>query len=467
MTETLTLPSDPASEFFVLSACFHSAEMATEVMSQVQESDFHSLEMKTIYGLMRKCFEVNPEIGIYPIMQRVKAEKLGVMVDAKLIFDLSTGYTSSYDHYIERLKMFSAKRKAVGLLQDAIKDFCNEKSEYEECVERLQDKLVSQYAKKEKEILSSRDIDEDFNEGKDFEWYIKDIVDRRRTGENVFKGIPSNYKKLDDTIGGFKNGSLTYIGARSHMGKTTFMLNLIAQMGPTVNVGVMSLEMPAKALYENFISILAHEHHYQVSSGMLSDAQLRNVIIGARYAREYNTYWEEYGEASIGFICSRAKKLFIVKKIEILFIDYLTCIHGGKSYPSKHHEVTDISKRLQGLSKDLNIPIVCLAQLNRESAKDAKRPVLTDFRESGSIEQDADTCLLLHRPAYYEPDHKPGIMEVNVAKNRLMKLRKTIEYGQSDGKERMLELDYFNEAMEQIRKKEKKGKDLFAESTDW
>ena len=112
------------------------------------------------------------------------------------------------------------------------------------------------------------------------------------------------------------------------------------------------------------------------------------------------------------------------------------------------------------MSKDLNIPIVCLAQLNRDAAKRGDRPMLTDFRESGSIEQDADTCLLLHRPAYYEPNTKPGIMEVNVAKNRLMKQRRTIDYSQIDGKERMMELDYFCEAMQKIQAKGKR-KDVF------
>lgn len=456
MAETLTLPSDATAEFFVLSSCFQSPETAKYIMEQIEESDFHTLELKTLYGLMKRSFQSNAELTSFGIMTLCKTEKLFTIVDRKLIVDISLGYSAGYEHYLDQLKMFSAKRKAVYILQDAIKKFCETNSEYEECVESVVNKLSAQYQKKEQSIVSSYDIHEDFNQGKDFETNLQEVVALRRSGKNVFKGVPTNYPKLDEMIGGFQNGSLTYVGARSHMGKTTFMLNLMAQVGPDIPMGVMTLEMPKKALYENFVSILAKEHHFQVASGALSDKQMWNTLEASRLAKKYQIYWEEYGDATIGMVCNRAKKLLIVKGIQILFIDYLTCINGGKSFASKHNEVTEISKRLQALSKDLNIPVVCLAQLNRDAAKRGDRPVLTDFRESGSIEQDADTCLLLHRPAYYDPNAKPGIMEVNVAKNRLMKQRRTIDYGQIDGKERMLELDYFNEAMQKIHAKEKR-----------
>lgn len=449
---TQTLPRDTLAEYMVLGSCFYSAENCTYVLEQVKDSDFQDLEMKMIFGLIKRHAQTTPVLDVYELIQRAKAENLTASLNVDTLLRISTSFSSSYEEYLERLKTVSFKRNAVGYLQDAISDFCKEDSDYEVCVDELQNKLISQYARKNEKIMTSQDIDADFQEGICYEKYLLDMVEKVKMGGTVIKGIPTNYSRLDETIGGFQNGSLTYVGARSHMGKTTFLLNLLAQMGPQVKAGVMTLEMPIKALYENFVSLLAVQNHADASSGKLTDAQVRSLIHASRVARNYETCWEQYGEASINWICVRAKKLLMVKNIQILFIDYLTCISGGKTYSNKHAEVTDISKRLQGLSKELNIPIVCLAQLNRESAKRGERPQLTDFRESGSIEQDADTCLLLHRPAYYDKYHKPGIMEVHVAKNRLMKHRRTIDFVQIDGKERMMETEYFDVEMEAIRK---------------
>ena len=126
-------------------------------------------------------------------------------------------------------------------------------------------------------------------------------------------------------------------------------------------------------------------------------------------------------------LCARAKRLKTNHKIDILFIDYLTLVKGNQHFTNKHLMVDDVSKGLQALAKSLNIPIVCLAQLNR-SAAESGRPTLSHFRESGSIEEDADACLLLHRPEYYQPTEKPGLVEVIVAKNRIMGTIKTIHF---------------------------------------
>lgn len=408
MNDKIILPKDATAEYIALGTCFSNEIAAKNVMTNLQASDFHTPEMKILYEIMKKCFESTGKIIFYDIMHRSYEQGLMSQISLKTLNDISNCHSSSYDYYIDKLKMVSAKRKAVSILQDNIYSFCDEKTEYGECVQNVVSELSCQYQNSDVNICSCEDIHNDFNDGKDFETNLLETVKMIREGKNHFKGIPTNFQKMDEILGGLQNGSLTYIGARSHMGKTTFMLNLIAQIGCEVPMAVMTLEMPKKSLYENFVSILAQENHYQVSSGMLSDRQVANTLQASKLAKSYKIYWEEYGEATINTICNRARKLLIVKGIKVLFIDYLTCISGGKSYSSKHMEVTDISKKLQALSKDLNIPIVCLAQLNRESAKTCSRPSLTDFRESGSIEQDADTCLLLHRPAYYDPYSKPG-----------------------------------------------------------
>jgi replicative DNA helicase len=128
-------------------------------------------------------------------------------------------------------------------------------------------------------------------------------------------------------------------------------------------------------------------------------------------------------------LTARAKRMKKSHDIEILFIDYLTLIKSDSRHATKHMQVDEVSKGLQSLAKALKIPVVCLAQLNRASTgKDGDVPTLTSFRESGSIEEDADGCLLIHRPDYYNPTAKPGYVELIIAKNRIMGTLKKIDY---------------------------------------
>ena len=150
-----------------------------------------------------------------------------------------------------------------------------------------------------------------------------------------------------------------------------------------------------------------------------------------------------------------ARKMAVVNDIQVLFIDYLTLIRPSQKHTSNHMAVNEVSKALQRLAKQINIPVVCLAQLNRASTSRAgSRPTLTDFRESGSIEEDADTCILLHRPDYYCKSDKPGIIEVHIAKNRIMGELKTIEFKCVLASETLIELDEIQVVMEKINRDE-------------
>ncbi len=207
------------------------------------------------------------------------------------------------------------------------------------------------------------------------------------------------------------------------MGKTTFILNLMKNMSlyqKKTKIGFFSLEMPATTIFTKLLCLFCDIKFSKFEDGLCTSEEKDRVINQIQKMKDLPLYLDDPSGIKLSQLRSRAKRMLYNFGIEILFIDYLTLIRSDEKFNNKHLEVDAISKGLQTLAKELNIPIVVLAQLNRASVKKEKPfPSLADFRESGSIEEDADGCILLHRPEYYDPNNQPGIIKVYVAKNRL------------------------------------------------
>lgn len=242
--------------------------------------------------------------------------------------------------------------------------------------------------------------------------------------QTVSSGIPL----LDSLTDGFTKGSLTYVGARTSMGKTTILLHFVhAAIKAGRRVAVISMEMVPEIVALKLLCIGSNVSFKRAQKG--SPSEFEYVAMQQESGKEY--YANALIESSrlpISKLKSAMRSLVSSQGVEAFYVDYLTLIKPDKASPSRHMEVDQISKGLQDIGQDLGTPIICAAQLNRRiaTAQD-KRPTLADFRESGSIEEDADTCILLHRPDYYDEKDRPGVMQLIVAKNRLMGELGTVE----------------------------------------
>jgi len=244
------------------------------------------------------------------------------------------------------------------------------------------------------------------------------LIDRRIGGEVT--GVSSGLLDLDDALGGFQPGTLTIIAARPSMGKTALALNIADHAA--VNCGVVplfvSLEMGRAELALRMIQSRAEVDGYRLRNAHLLTGEERGRLHLASMAlREKSFPIDESPARSVAQIAANARRLKARRGIGLLVVDYLQLVEGQGA--SRQEQVASISRRLKQLSKELDLPVIALSQVNRSAeGREDHRPRMADLRESGAIEQDADVVILLHRPDYYDPDDEPGTAEAIVAKNR-------------------------------------------------
>ncbi|HZH59040.1 MAG TPA: DnaB-like helicase C-terminal domain-containing protein [Metabacillus sp.] len=239
------------------------------------------------------------------------------------------------------------------------------------------------------------------------------------------KGITTGIRKLDEMTGGFQNGEVTIIAARPSMGKTDVMLHFAKTSGWAGYLPlIFSLEMPQKLITSRLIASTGgiNRRKMRDPKRMLSENQKNkwSDIIGE--LNETSMHIFDSAGQTIAEMRAKTRKLInqFPNRKPILFIDYLTLIQSSESYGGNAHlQVTEISKSLKTMAKDFDCPVICLAQLNRSVESRAnKRPMMSDIRESGSVEQDADIILFLYREAYYEKESENRSLEIIVSKNR-------------------------------------------------
>jgi replicative DNA helicase len=234
-------------------------------------------------------------------------------------------------------------------------------------------------------------------------------------------GIPSGYAKLDEMSSGFQSGDFIVLAARPSMGKTALALSMASHAAAQgMSVGFFSLEMSAEQLSLRMLaSESAIAHHNIRNATITSDEWLELTSVAGRLA-EMKLFIDDTAMLSIMDLRAKARKLKLEHGLQFLVIDYLQLLHSSKRHENRHQEVSEISRSLKALAKELSIPIIALSQLSRavDSRMD-KRPMLSDLRESGAIEQDADLIMFLYRDVVYNPDaENPALSELIVGKQR-------------------------------------------------
>ena len=237
------------------------------------------------------------------------------------------------------------------------------------------------------------------------------------------KGIPTGFSDLDNIITGLRPGTLTILAARPAMGKTALALNILADVAIRRQIpsAIFSLEMTATELATRIISAQARVDSSCIKKGVLSDAQWDSIMNSIEKMHDSPLFIDDGSGITISTLRDRARRLQMQRGIKFIVVDYLQLLtSGSKRVQNREQEVADIARGLKNLSKELSVPVLALAQLNRsvESRAD-KHPFLSDLRESGSIEQDADNILFIHRPAYYDKSlGEDNVAEIMIAKQR-------------------------------------------------
>jgi len=245
-------------------------------------------------------------------------------------------------------------------------------------------------------------------------------IDKARGREGMLTGVATGFPDLDEITSGLQDGEFIILAARPSMGKTTLALNMLEHIGVHQRepVVIFSLEMSREQLARNMLCAHARINSHRLRRGRLSQNELATLPMHVGALSEAPIFIDDSPGLNTFELRSKVRRLKANKGCSLVVVDYLQLLHGP-SAESRQVEISQISRSLKNLAREMNIPIIAVSQLNRQvEARDDKRPRMADLRESGSLEQDADVVMLLHRPAYYSADENDGSAQLIVAKQR-------------------------------------------------
>ena len=400
-----------------------------EISNELKPEAFYLKAHQDIYRVMEHLSRNSTPIDEQFIRKHLSKEKQSH--DEVFLDILQTATIVNTMVYIKEILDLAIKRELVALTTEIKKVVYEEQLESEEAIARVQKRLFE---------IGSDTSHKDFRSATEIvDATLAKIEANKARGNTIVTGLDTGYGSLNRKTSGFGNGDLIIIGARPSMGKTAFMLSLAAQvLGKGSGVALFSLETSAEDLMIRLLAIKTGVNAVGIKRGNLTDDEWGKVAEASDAYAKSPLYIDDSGDLTLGKIRSRLRRLKLRNPIiKLAAIDYMGLITGAGN-KERYQDFTEISRGLKMLARELDIPIVVLSQLSRGlETRTSKRPVLSDIRDSGAIEQDADIVMFVHREDYFEgyektkktgeddnaprkqPSNKPeSEAEIIIAKNR-------------------------------------------------
>lgn len=411
----------------VLGAILLEKDAFARVSEVLSPESFYVKAHEEIYRAMTQLAMNQDPIDLYSVCEKLrKTEQLEAVGGISFVTGLTTRVLSSSNlEYHAKIVAKKAKSRSVityasQVLQDAYED----KEEIEEQIQRAEGRLF--------EIATTKDS-KDFQELNPLVAEAINEIQIAANRSDGISGLSTGFDGIDEITSGWQKSDLVIIAARPAMGKTAFVVSMATAMAfqHKIPVALFNLEMSAVQLVKRVLSNVCEIDGQTLKSGRLKDEEWKKLIVKSAELNEVPLYINDTPSLSVFELRSKARRLVREHGVELIIIDYLQLMNAsGMSFGSREQEVSIISRNLKMLAKELRIPIIALSQLNRgvenrQGDANSKRPQLSDLRESGAIEQDADIVCFIHRPEYYKITSDPntgedlrGVGEFIIAKHR-------------------------------------------------
>ena len=412
------IPHSLEAERALIGGIFYNQDLFDEIRDIVKKEDFYKVEHSAIYEAIEKVYSDSKGVDAILIDEEIKKSNSKNKEEIlQILSDILDEITSSYNllEYANLIKEKAMLRRLGNVGAEITQLAYNDIRPAEDIID-IAESMVLNLSKK---ILKNSIVDMK-TAG------VDEIMRMERVSDNRGKtlGISTGFIDLDRMTSGLNNSDLIILAARPAMGKTAFALNLALNAGKEQkNVLVFSLEMPAQQLYQRLLSIESGIPQHKLKNVYLEEDEWTKLTVATLNLSKTSIFVADLPYTNVLEIRSYARKMKSQKKLDLIIIDYLQLINGtgrGGSEFSRQQEISDISRSLKGLARELDVPVIALSQLSRavESRVD-KRPMLSDLRESGAIEQDADIVAFLYREEYYIPEtENKGITELIIGKHR-------------------------------------------------
>jgi len=415
------VPSNIEAEQALIGSILIEPEKMDQIVSIVSSSDFYDPRNKYIFRVMEELHDQGQPIDIISVCDRLRDEGLldrvgGELYVAQLADTVPTAAHAEVYAQIVRDKAILRELIAAGsqIVERAYSD-----SDVEEILDEAE-RIVFRIAES-RATKTYVDIRNALTEV--FE-HLEQLREKHLKGiAGLVTGIPTGFKKLDEMTSGFHKSDLIIIAARPSVGKTAFALNLAKNMATVgeASVGIFSLEMSKEQLIQRLLCMESLVDLQKVRRGWLSDEEWKRLVAGASKLMKANIIIDDESNLEPRVLRAKARRMKKEYNVDAIFIDYLQLMNLGDRRDSRQQEISEISRSLKLLARELDIAIVALSQLSRAvEQREDKRPRLSDLRESGAIEQDADVVIFLYREEYYKKQHVdlPHETEIIIGKQR-------------------------------------------------
>ncbi|MEZ4555500.1 MAG: replicative DNA helicase [Caldilineaceae bacterium] len=417
-TPVKTIPANIEAERAVLGSLLLDADAMIKIANFLRPEDFYRDRHRLLFQAMQTLFERREPLDFVTLVDELeRQEQLEEVGGPAYLSELinSTPSAIYVDHYariVERTAVLRRLISAAGTIAELAYD---ESQELEMVVDKAEQIIFG--------VTESR-IHRDLTP---IRLVMKEVVDRidfLSQNRDTLMGVPTGFAFLDKMLGGFQKSDLVILAARPGMGKTSLAISVAqnAARSYDARVAVFSLEMSNEQLVQRLLSMETGIDSHRLRLGDIYEEEWPILLEAANGLATTNIFIDDTPAASVTEIRTKSRRLYAEHGLDLVIIDYMQLMtgQGGGRNENRQQEISFISRSLKGLARELNVPVIALSQLSRavESRSD-KRPMLSDLRESGSIEQDADVVLFIYREDYYVPDtDRQNVADVIVAKHR-------------------------------------------------
>lgn len=413
-------PQDLSAEKSLLGALLLSDTDFPEILEHVKEYDFYDKNNAAIYKAMVSLYNNHRPIDLLTLTSELRAEKTLKSVGGAPYLTELTNFVptaANINAYAEIVADCGARRRLIQTGTKIAEEAYDTGKNTVELVGEAEKSLFAvsnSSSKKEYASLEELSVES-----------FERLEKIKESGETI-SGLKTGFRDIDAKTGGLQKGDLIVIGARPGMGKTTIGVNIAYNSAQINHTGSLffSLEMAGREISDRIVSDVAEVNSFKIRTGNLSGEEFDKVSEALSEISEVPFYVDDTAMLTILEMRNRARRAANDHDIGLIVIDYLQLMHGSDRYAGNRVlEITEISNGLKQLARELDVPVVALAQLSRNvTGRDDPRPVLSDLRDSGSIEQDADLVMMLHRPDYYH-ENEEGYEKTNVTELLFQKHR--------------------------------------------
>ena len=409
-------PHNTEAEVATLGAILLDPDSFGRVLPLLRPGDFYRAAHARIFDAIIVLWEKNEAIDLITVTEALKsAGDLEIAGGAAYISSLTSSVPTSanVEYYAKIVHETSVRRRLLQVAQQIVADSFSETGESRELVEEAERKIFD---------LSEGDHAGGYKQAKEIVKQTVEAIEKLYRTKEEYTGIPSGFPALDKLLSGFQDSEFIVIGARPSVGKTALALTMAANISihRKIPVGFFTLEMSDMAIMQRLIASEARIGSQKIRTGMLRPADFKNLTDAAGMIYDAPLWISDTPGMRLLDLRAQARRMRSQLGVRIIFVDYISLINNEHADLPRHEQIAEISRSLKALARELTIPIVALSQLTRDV--EGKRPNLASIRESGSIEQDADVVMFLHRnrgETSGDADHADNIeTELIVAKQR-------------------------------------------------